>query len=67
MALLMTMNDDRADLKMPEVEHLENPKPVNQFHEQILAQANEPPVSQKHWPTQPVEPFRGYEWPDNAI
>jgi len=58
------------NLPLPEVEHLENPKPVNQFHAQILAQANEPPVSQKHWPTQSqarVEPCRGYDWPSNEV
>jgi hypothetical protein len=54
---------------LPEVEHLENPKPVNQWHAQILAQANQAPVAQKFWETQSrlVEPCRGYDWPDNAI
>jgi len=63
MALLMTMNDDLPPL--PEVEELESPKPRNQWHQQILAQANEPPVSHKHWPTQSqaiVEPRRGYDF-----
>lgn len=66
MALLMTMEND---IPLPEVEELEQPKPRNQFHAQILAQANQPPVSQKNWETQsrPVEPCRGYEWPGNAI
>jgi len=57
------------NLPLPEVEHLENPKPVNQFHAQILEQANSP-ATHKHWPTQSqarVEPCRGYDWPGNAI
>jgi len=66
MALLMTMENN---IPLPEVEELQEPKPRNQFHAQILAQANEPPVSHKHWPTQsrPVEPCRGYDWPGNTI
>jgi hypothetical protein len=61
MALLMTMNE----LPLPEVEELEQPKLINQFHKQILSQANQAPVAHKFWGTQsrPVEPCRGYDWP----
>jgi hypothetical protein len=43
------------------------PKPRNQWHAQLLAQANQMPTSEKLW-NQPVEPCRGYEydWPENA-
>jgi hypothetical protein len=65
-ALLMTMNNE---ITLPEAEELEPPKPRNQFHAQILAQANQAPIAHKFWETQsrPVEPCRGYYWPDNAI
>jgi hypothetical protein len=68
MALLKTMSQPK-DLPLPEVEELQEPKPRNQFHAQILDQANQPPVAHKFWETQsrPVEPCRGYDWPDNAI
>jgi hypothetical protein len=41
-------------------------KPRNQWHEQLLAQVDDEPVSQKIWPQIPVEPCRGYDWPKNA-
>lgn len=66
-ALLMTMNNE---IPLPEVEHLENPKPVNQFHAQMLRKTDQPPVSHRNWQAQSqaiVEPCRGYDWPDNAI
>jgi len=69
MALLMTMNN----LPLPEVEHLENPKPINQFHAKILRETDESPATHRNWQTQSqarVEPCRGYEpigYPDNAI
>jgi len=69
MALLMTMENN---IPLPEVEELQEPKPRNQWHQQILAQANQSPVAHKFWDTQsrPVEQCRGYEpigYPDNAI
>lgn len=66
MALLMTMNNE---IPLPEVEEIEA-EPRNQWHEQLLVQAGQPPVSHKHWPTQSqaiVEPCRGYDWPDNEV
>jgi len=66
MALLMTMNNE---IPLPEVEELHSPKPRNQWHEQLLIQAGQPPVSHKHWPTQSqarVEPCRGYEFSKNG-
>lgn len=68
MALLITMSQPK-DLPMPEVDELESPKPRNQWHQQILAQANQAPVAPKFWDTQsrPVEPCRGYDWPENEI
>ncbi len=54
---------------LPEVEELQEPKPRNQFHEQMLKQANEPAKSQRLWTEQskPIEPCRGYDCPDNTI
>jgi hypothetical protein len=70
--LPLQAHDDRADLKLPEVEHLENPMPINQFHANILRETDESPATHRNWQTQsrPVEPCRGYEpigYPDNAI
>jgi len=67
MALLMTMENN---IPLPEVEELHSPKPRNQWHEQLLVQANQPPLSHQLWPTKSqarVEPCRGYDWPDNEV
>ena len=66
MALLMTMENE---IPLPEVEELQEPKPRNQWHEQLLTQANQPPVNQKHWPTEPCRAYErdSYDWPANAI
>ena len=60
MALLMTMND----LPLPEVEEIET-GPRNQWHRDLLRQANENPVSHRNWETQAQaksEPCHGYEF-----
>jgi hypothetical protein len=64
MALLKTMND----LPLPEVEEIET-EPRNQWHQRLLEQANQPPVSNKHWPTEPCRAYErdSYDWPSNAI
>lgn len=49
MALLMTMEND---IPLPEVEELHSPKPRNQWHQKILAQANQSPIAHKFWDTQ---------------
>lgn len=51
------------DLPLIEVKEIDH-KPVNQWHERLLRQANEPPVSQRLWneTSRPVEPCRGYDW-----
>lgn len=66
MALLMTMENN---IPLPEVEELQEPKPRNQWHAQLLEQAGQPPIDHKFWHTQsrPVEPCRGYDWPESAI
>ena len=64
MALLMTMNE----IPLPEVEEIST-EPRNQWHEQLLVQANQPPVSHKRWPTEPCRAYEcdSYDWPVNAI
>jgi len=42
-------------------------EPRNQWHAQLREQLDDEPVSQKIWPQKPVEPCRGYDWPENAI
>lgn len=53
-------------LPVPDMEKIEEGF-RNQWHRQLLEQAEKQPATEKHWPTQPVEQCRGYDWPDNAI
>jgi hypothetical protein len=53
------------DLPLPEVEWID--MPINQWHAQLLKQANLEPVSQKVWPTSPEKQKQVYEWPEKAI
>ena len=53
------------DLPLPDVEEIE--QPLNQWHAQLMRQANSMPVSQKMWPTAPEQQKQVYDWPENAI
>jgi len=53
------------NLPLPEVEEIEQPR--NQWHAQLIKQANSMPVSQKLWPTAPDKQSQVYDWPENAI
>lgn len=50
-----------TDLPLIEVNEIPN-EPVNQWHAQLLKQANELPVSQKFWDEKPKTVVNQYEW-----
>lgn len=54
------------NLPLPEVEEISE-QPINQWHAQLLAQADNPPISHRNWESQskPVSPCRLYDWPEN--
>lgn len=54
------------NIPLLEVEEISE-QPINQWHAQLLAQTDKPPVSHRNWDTQsrPVSPCRLYDWQDH--